>query len=167
MIPNKEPIQRRASRKEPGEASPKGELAASLHPRGMRMTPQKLAVFTILKRVNYHPTPDMVFAEVRRQYPMISLGTVYQILDQFSRIGVVRKIYSGGNRQRFDGNRQPHAHFVCERCGRIDDIEQHFVHAFARRFAQKFKGTIRNHYFEFSGLCARCAPRPRVRNRLE
>jgi len=167
MIPNKETSRRRSSRKERGEGSPKGGLAASLHLRGMRVTPQKLAVFTVLQRANYHPTPDMVFAEVRRQYPMISLGTVYQILDQFSRIGVARKMFSGGNRQRFDGNRQPHAHFVCEHCGRIDDVEHHLVQAFARRFAQKFKGTIRHHYFEFSGLCARCAPRHWVRKRLE
>lgn len=167
MIPNKEEI----SIKPPGRSAPRDlprrTLAAHLHPHGMRVTPQKLAVFEVLQRDNYHPTPDMVFAEVRKQYPMVSLGTVYQILDQFAQIGVARRIFSGGNRQRFDGKRSPHAHLVCERCGRIDDIEDRSLEALTERFARKFDFQIRDHYFEFSGSCAGCSTRRKRRNRLE
>ena len=133
----------------------------------MRVTPQKLAVFEVLQRDNYHPTPDMVFAEVRKQHPMVSLGTVYQILDQFAQIGVARRIFSGGSRQRFDGKRSPHAHLVCERCGRIDDIEDRSFETLTARFARKFDFQIRDHYFEFSGSCAGCSTRRKRRNRLE
>ncbi len=139
------------------EKEPSVALKAHLNARGLRLTPQKLAVYQVLQRENYHPTPDMVFEEVRRKFPMMSLGTVYQILDQFSRIGVVRRIASGDQRQRFDGNGHPHAHFVCEGCGRIDDIEDDFVEKFQKRFERKFDFHIRGHYFEFSGLCARCS----------
>ncbi len=163
MIPNKEvtKIGAKASRK--GRLGSSDELKSHLNARGMRMTPQKHAIYQVLQRENFHPTPDMVFTEVRRQFPMISLGTVYQVLDQFSRIGIVRRIVSGDNRQRFDGNCHPHAHFVCEKCGRIDDIEDNFVEQFQRRFARKFDFHIRNHYFEFSGECARCAQRSKAR----
>lgn len=132
------------------------QFRTRLHACGMRVTPQKLAVFHLLQRKNYHPTPDMVFAALRAKFPMLGLGTVYQILDQLSSIGVVRKISSTDNRQRFDGKLDPHAHFVCEACGRIDDIEDNFIETFRERFSRKYDFHIRNHYFEFSGLCSRC-----------
>lgn len=132
----------------------------------MRLTPQKTAVFHLLQRKNYHPTADMIFAQIRKQYPMTSFGTVYQILEQFNEIGLARKISSAGQRQRFDGKLEAHAHFACERCGRIDDIEDRFVHAFKKRFAEKYDFHIRNHYFEFSGLCANCVRRARRGKRL-
>ena len=151
-----------------GERSlPSHSLKSHLNSLGMRMTPQKLAVYNVVQRENFHPTPEMVFAEVRAQFPMMSRGTVYQILDQFSRIGIIRRIASSDQRLRFDGNAHPHAHFVCEQCGRIDDIEDSFVETFQKRFARKFKFHIRNHYFEFSGLCAPCAKRSRTKRRLE
>ena len=167
MIPNKEAATLKPSRPGKDRSVPKEELSACLHPHGMRVTPQKLAVFTVLQRDNYHPTPDMVFAEVRKQYPMMSRGTVYQILDQFAQIGVVRRIFSGGSRQRFDGKQKPHAHLVCEKCGRIDDIEDRSIDALTLRFARKFDFQIRDHYFEFSGFCAGCSEHGRHRNRLE
>lgn len=163
MIINKKQLHKStAPRKRPAAATG-AALAAALHAHGMRVTPQKLAVFRLLQVENYHPTPDMIYAELREQYPMISLGTVYQILEQFSQVGVVRKIFSGGNRQRFDGNREPHAHFVCERCGRIDDLEDRFVRTFHERFERKYDFHIRHHYFEFRGLCAACHRRRRKR----
>jgi Fur family peroxide stress response transcriptional regulator len=165
MITNKkESVFKHSGRK--GVNVPGGErLSDLLHARGLRVTPQKLAVLSVVQWENSHPTPDMVFAEVRQQFPMISLGTVYQILEQFSQLGVVRKIFSGGNRQRFDGNGAPHAHFVCEECGQIDDIDDPFVSAFQKRFARKFDFHIRNHYFEFSGVCARCVGRAKAHRR--
>lgn len=141
-------------------------LADYLHSHGMRLTPQKTAVFHLLRRRNNHPTAEMIFAAIRKLYPMTSLGTVYQILEQFSEIGLARKISLAGQRKRFDGKLEPHAHFVCERCGRIEDIEDRFVHAFKKRFAQKFDFRIHNHYFEFTGLCASCVGRARRRKRL-
>jgi Fur family transcriptional regulator, peroxide stress response regulator len=167
MIPNKEDIGIKPLGKRAPGVPPRKALAAHLHPHGMRVTPQKLAVFKILERDNYHPTPDMVFAEVRKQYPMVSLGTVYQILDQFARIGVARRIFSGGNRQRFDGKRSLHAHLVCEQCGRIDDFEDRSLKVLTERFARKVDFHIRDHYFEFSGSCADCITRRKRRNRLE
>ncbi len=167
MIPNKEQHTIKPKRSRATRDLPRLELSAHLHPHGMRVTPQKLAVFKALQRDNYHPTPDMVFAEVSKQYPMVSLGTVYQILDQFAEIGVARRIFSGGSRQRFDGKQKPHAHLVCERCGRIDDIEDRSLETLTRRFARKSDFQIRDHYFEFSGFCAGCTSRGKRRNRLE
>jgi Fur family peroxide stress response transcriptional regulator len=157
MIPNKKTKHPRLARPLSPEAADPAPLAARLHERGLRMTPQKWAIYRLLQKKNYHPTPEMIFAEVRKKYPMTSFGTVYQILEQLHDIGLARRIFSHGNRQRFDGKLEPHAHFVCEKCSRMDDLEDDFVEAFKARFRRKFDFHIRHHYFEFSGWCAQCA----------
>ncbi|MDD5544448.1 MAG: transcriptional repressor [Acidobacteriia bacterium] len=165
MIPNKKYIETTRRATAPEKNSPAAPLAAMLHARGLRVTSQKLAVYRLLQQTNYHPTPEMIHAEVRRSHPMTGLGTIYQILEQFHRIGVARRIFSNGNRQRYDGKLDPHAHFVCERCGRLDDVEDRFIDRFKARLGRKYDFHIRRLYFEFSGLCARCAGSGRRLNR--
>lgn len=93
----------------------------SLQPR-TRRTRQRHLVYETLKASTAHPTADMVFSEVRKTLPKISLGTVYRNLGVLKEQGLIFEIPGPNHTMHYDANLEPHAHFICENCGVILDI---------------------------------------------
>jgi Fur family ferric uptake transcriptional regulator len=90
--------------------------------KATRMTAQKKIILDTLSRSKEHPSADMVYEQVRRELPRISLGTVYRNLESLAQQGVIVRIETTGGQKRFDYNVSPHPHFRCETCGKIEDI---------------------------------------------
>ncbi len=91
--------------------------------RGIRVTPQRLAVYEVLARDKSHPTAESVRDRVRNGMPSLSLATVYRILDALEREGLVRRVSTTDSVSRFDANVGPHQHTVCRNCGTMTDLE--------------------------------------------
>ena len=68
-----------------------------------------------------HPTADTIYINVRKEFPNISLGTVYRNLALLTELGEVIKITTEGA-DRFDAHVEPHSHFICRRCHDVLDI---------------------------------------------
>lgn len=51
------------------------------------------------------------------------MGTVYRNISLFKEQGIVKYVATVDGEERIDGRTDPHAHFVCNRCGRIYDVE--------------------------------------------
>lgn len=94
---------------------------AECRARGLRRTPQRLAVFRTVARDPGHPTADAVYRRLRRAMPSLSLATVYRALESLAREGFVRRVGSGEGTARFDADPTPHQHLVCRSCGRLED----------------------------------------------
>jgi len=92
--------------------------------RGIRVTPQRLAVYRALVGDRTHPTAEVVHARLRRGMSSLSLATVYRILESFEAEGLVRRVSTTGSVARFDANRSRHQHLVCRICGRLTDCEE-------------------------------------------
>ncbi|NPA32025.1 MAG: transcriptional repressor [Aquificae bacterium] len=90
---------------------------------GLKITPQRLAVYEVLLKSPNHPTVEEIYEEVKKMYPYVSLATVYRTLETLERIGLVRRVCFWGNSARYDANTSEHHHLICERCGKIEDIE--------------------------------------------
>ena len=69
-----------------------------------------------------HPTAETVYLNIRREFPNISLGTVYRNLNLLAEIGEIQKLSPGIGPDRFDGNPAPHYHFICRHCGCVMDL---------------------------------------------
>ena len=89
--------------------------------RGLRVTPQRLAVYRILAEETTHPTADAVHARLRPRMPSLSLATVYRVLESFAEQGLIRRVSTTGGVGRFDANLVPHQHLVCRTCGQMSD----------------------------------------------
>lgn len=89
----------------------------------MRVTPQRMAIATLLLGSKAHPSPEMVYSTLKPESPGLSLNTVYQTLHALEHAGMLRRISVEENTFRYDANVSPHAHFVCRTCGRIDDAD--------------------------------------------
>ncbi|MHC5059734.1 MAG: Fur family transcriptional regulator [Planctomycetota bacterium] len=89
---------------------------------GLKVTPQRMAVFKTLVEFNKHPSAEIVFQRVRESFPSISLDTVNRALLMLSDIGAAFVIEGSGSPKRFDANLQKHHHFKCVNCNKIIDI---------------------------------------------
>jgi len=125
--------------------------------RVRRQTRQRQAVLEALCRHGAHPTAGQVYQAVRRQLPRISLGTVYRNLELFVGQGLAVKIQAEGAEARFDGNRRPHGHVRCIRCGRVQDVPKSQLPLRPGEVRRVAGFRILEVHLDLRGLCPSCA----------
>ena len=103
-----------------------------------------------------HPTADVVYENVKKIYPNISLGTVYRNLSLLSDLGEIQKLSSFGGADHFDGCVTPHCHFMCTECKRVLDLETEDMNKLAPKAVKNFGGKIASCDIRFFGLCEDC-----------
>lgn len=99
------------------------ELTVAFRQRGLKITPQRVAIFRVMHGNHRHPTADAVYAEVAAEMPSISLRTVYQTLNDLADMGEIQSLDLGTGASRFDPNVDEHHHLVCDVCEAIVDVE--------------------------------------------
>ncbi|ATC64853.1 transcriptional repressor [Nibricoccus aquaticus] len=102
---------------------PTDSLAQRLADSGLRSTPQRELVYSVLLKKRDHPTADEVFARVKPELPGISLATVYNCLETLVQCDLVRAVNFERGPTRYCPNLQPHAHFHDEQTGSTHDID--------------------------------------------
>jgi Fur family peroxide stress response transcriptional regulator len=90
--------------------------------QGLRITPQRVAIYKALIESADHPSAEYVFNRVRKSFPDIAVDTVYRTLSTFSEIQVINVVEGYGEVKRYDPDTEPHHHFRCTRCNKIVDI---------------------------------------------
>ncbi|MGB2629032.1 MAG: Fur family transcriptional regulator [Candidatus Acidiferrum sp.] len=124
---------------------------------GLRCTPQRYAVMAFLIECNKHPTAAEIYKAVNRADPRSSRATTYNNLRDLVRAGLVREVAVEGRAARFDAKGMQHHHFICDRCGNVEDIEWFKVPRPAP--ASLGKRVLRECELIFRGLCRKCASR--------
>jgi len=130
-----------------------------LESSGLRCTPQRYGVMAFLMEHDGHPTAPEIFDAVNRLDPRSSRATIYNNLRDLVQAGLVREVAVEGRAARFDakGMRERHHHFICDRCGNVEDMDWYEVpspgsSALGKRVLRDCELIVR-------GLCAKCAPR--------
>ena len=132
-------------------------IKRSLEGSGLRCTPQRYAVIAFLMGCDRHPTAAEIFQAVNRVDPRSSRATTYNNLRDLVRAGLVREVAVEGRAARFDARGMHHHHFICDRCGNVEDMEWFEVPRPASRFLGK--RILRECELIFRGLCTKCARR--------
>ena len=123
----------------------------------MRCTPQRYAVMAFLMEDTGHPTAAEIFEAVNRMDPRSSRATIYNNLRDLVQAGLVREVAVEGRAARFDAKGMRHHHFICDRCGNVEDLEWYSVPK--PRAGSLGKRILRECELIFRGLCTKCAPR--------
>lgn len=90
---------------------------------GLRATRQRLGLARLLfSKGNRHVTADTLASEANALKMPASLATVYNVLNLFSEVGIVRGLAIDGTKTIFDTNTSDHSHFFFEDTGEIADI---------------------------------------------
>jgi Fe2+ or Zn2+ uptake regulation protein len=99
------------------------ELTALFRERGLRVTPQRQAIFGLLHGDGSHPTVEALYERAAATMPTISLKTVYQTVHDLEALGELRVLDLGTGSVRVDPNVDgEHHHVVCTNCGRVRDV---------------------------------------------
>ena len=89
----------------------------------MKRTKQKEIILDAVFELNHHPTADEIYLYLKKDYPRLSLATVYRNLNTYAQDGKIRKVSIPGDSERFDFNLSEHEHFYCESCHQVYDVK--------------------------------------------
>ena len=120
---------------------------------------QRQAIWDFLCTRRDHPTADIIYRNVRSAFPNISLGTVYRNLNLLADLGMIRKVKGLNDTEHFDGDTSPHQHFICRKCGAVQDIflkNEDLLRSMNIAAGKNFDGQIIENDIYFYGKCSRC-----------
>jgi len=121
--------------------------------KGLKITPQRLAVYEILLRREDHPTVEEIYEEVKEIYPFVSLATVYRTVETLEGLGFIKRVAYWGSSVRYDANIQEHDHLVCVMCGAILDLKAEA----GCRVPEELNGfKVLSHSLYIYGVCPSC-----------
>jgi len=123
---------------------------------GLKITPQRMAVFRELLKAKDHPSADVIYQRIVKKIPNISFDTVNRTLSTFSKIGLIKVVEGYGQAKRYDPDLGLHHHFRCTRCGRIIDFHNKDFDDIAvpAEISERFIVTSKKVVLE--GLCGEC-----------
>lgn len=134
---------------------PPDQIVAMLRSKGLRVTPQRFAVYSNLLGRYDHPTADDILSDLNQDGPTSSQATVYSSLQALREVNLVREVLLEEGVRRYDANVGPHHHFRCQDCGAIADIPWD---ALARLNLQTLspRWQVESYEVTVRGLCDRC-----------
>ena len=97
-------------------------LRLTLRRAGLTPTEPRLAIYRYLLEHPGHPTIEEVYSALLEEVPSLSKTTVYNTFHSLSKSGLLRPVFIDEKQIRFDAEIGPHAHFLCEKCGRIYNL---------------------------------------------
>ncbi len=127
------------------------EFPAFCRGRALKCTAQRLAVFAAVRAAQGHPSVDEIWQAVRASLPTVTRESVYRILNEFASVGLVGRL-DALTSARYDRSSAPHAHFICEVCGRIDDYPM----PMGWRLPAKMAGEAKHVELRVTGVCPVC-----------
>lgn len=100
------------------------EITEKLREKGYKITPQRLAIVEVLAKSEGHPSIEDIYKKLEKDYPTMSLATVYRNVMLLKSMGEVFEVGFADDKNRYDGNKPyPHPHLVCVECKRVVDVD--------------------------------------------
>jgi len=115
------------------------------------------AILNCLRSTTTHPTAEWVHAQLKAEYPDISLGTVYRNLALFKEQGLIISVGTVNGVERFDADTEPHVHFICRSCHKVDDLPGMIIPESLIANADRYTGgQTEVCSLSFTGTCREC-----------
>ena len=115
------------------------------------------AILSCLRGTDVHPSAEWVFTQLKAEYPDISLGTVYRNLALFKEQGLVISVGTVNGVERFDADTEPHVHFICRACHKVDDLPGMIIpQSLTADVDRHTGGRTETCSLSFTGTCREC-----------
>lgn len=88
----------------------------------IKWTPQRLAILKYLDGNKEHPSAEDIYAALSKDFPTMSVATVYNVLEFLKKTGKVQEIHIDSEKRRFDPDITAHHHAICVKCKKVFDI---------------------------------------------
>ena len=97
------------------------QIREKLQGKGLRITPQRIAVLEAIYNSKDHPSADKIIGLIRKTHPNIATGTVYKVLDTMVEHNLIRKINTDKDYMKYDGITEKHHHLFSLEADTIED----------------------------------------------
>ena len=122
-----------------------------------RRSRQRERILALLRSTDTHPTANWLFGKLKKEFPNLSIGTIYRNIGVLVRQGLIGRIAFGSTFDRLDANITEHYHFICERCDAIIDLDLPIESSIDRQVPASEGFQVHRHTVEFYGLCPKCS----------
>ena len=89
--------------------------------KGLKITPQRLAILNAIIELEDHPTAERIIAFIHEKHPNIATGTVYKVLDTLVENHLIFKVKTEKGIMRYDAITDSHHHLYCAESERIEN----------------------------------------------
>ena len=118
---------------------------------------KRQALLEALCHSHEHPTAEMLYNQLKPEFPELSLGTVYRNLGVLEQEGLVTKVGHVNGQERYDAVVEPHPHFVCKSCHGVMDLElPDTVSGMFDEIGNRFMCAPEGYSLTINGLCPNC-----------
>lgn len=123
-----------------------------------RTSKKRQSIYDALCATTAHPSAEQLYAQLKPEIPDLSLGTVYRNLNVLIEDGLIITVGSVNGEVRYDANTSNHSHFVCTKCGRVDDVFLDLsIDSRYPEVEDIIGGSVKGHSLNYFGLCKNCS----------
>ena len=121
-----------------------------------RNTIQRKLVLEAVQHLKCHASAEEVHQYIVKNYPHISLATVYRNLDLLADEGLIGKVNNSDGKERFDHLSHRHYHIRCIKCGKLYDADMDYINDLDKKIRDFHGFEINTHDIIFNGVCPSC-----------
>jgi len=134
----------------------KESIVKKMREERLKLTPQRLAVIEVLAdKTPFHPSADLIYREARRKVKSLSLSTVYSVLNELSKHGIIKMLEFDRMENRYEVNTIEHINLICKGCKKIIDYKPPFI-IDTDEIAKRFSFKVTDSRLEYYGYCQEC-----------
>ena len=115
------------------------EIRHKLADKGLKVTPQRIAILDALYQLGNHPTAENIIELIHKQNPNIASGTVYKVLDTLISNNLIKKVTTEFGIMRYDAVMEKHHHLYCSECDLIEDFKDEELEGILKDYFSKKK----------------------------
>jgi Fur family peroxide stress response transcriptional regulator len=113
------------------------EIRKRLAEKGLKVTPQRIAIMEALSTLHNHPSADNVLEYIRKYHPNIATATVYKVLDTLVSKNLIAKVKTEKDSMRYDAVLEKHHHLYDADSSRIEDYSDDELNRLLEKYFTK------------------------------
>jgi Fur family transcriptional regulator, peroxide stress response regulator len=107
--------------------------------KGLKVTPQRIAILEAIVKLNNHPTADNIIDYIRKNHPNIATATVYKVLDALVSNKLINKVKTERDVMRYDAIMENHHHIYFSDSDKIEDYNDNELNELLEKYFEKKK----------------------------
>jgi Fur family peroxide stress response transcriptional regulator len=115
------------------------EIRNKLIEKGLKVTPQRIAILEAIIKLNNHPTAEYIIDYIRNYHPNIATATVYKVLDVLAANELIKKVKTERDVMRYDAIMENHHHLYSSESDRIEDFIDTELNEMIEKYFEKKK----------------------------
>ena len=110
------------------------EIRNKLMEKGLKVTPQRIAILEAIIKLNNHPTVENIIDYIRKNHPNIATATVYKVLNALVSSDLIKKVKTERDIMRYDAVMESHHHLYCSESDRIEDYKDNELNELLEKY---------------------------------